>query len=61
MLIFSENFKQFVKFFNNSAKITQQKIALSKNESNAKILSNSKQKQVQPKRQKIYETKIPSE
>ena len=59
MLIFSENFKQFVKFFNNSLKSIQQKIVLSKTESSAKILTNPKQKQVQPKRQKIYETKIP--
>lgn len=59
MLIFSENFKQFVKFFNHSAKTTQQKTALSKTESSAKILTNPKQKIVQPKRQKIYETKIP--
>lgn len=42
MLIFSENFKQFVKFFNNSAKTTQQKTVLSKNESSAKIFQTQK-------------------
>ncbi len=59
MLTFSENFKQFVKFFNNSAKLIEQKTVLSKTESSAKILSNPKQNIVRPKRQKIYETKIP--
>jgi hypothetical protein len=44
MLIFSENFKQFVKFFNNSAKFNEQKTALSKTESSAKILTNPKAK-----------------
>lgn len=39
MLIFSENFKHFVKFFNNSAKIIEQKIVLPEIDSNAKILS----------------------
>lgn len=38
MLIFSENFKQFVKFFNNSAKFTERKIALPETRTNAKIL-----------------------
>ena len=44
MLTFSENFKQFVKFFNNSAKLIEQKTVLSKFESSAKILSNPKAK-----------------
>lgn len=59
MLIFSENFKQFVKFFNNNPKTAEEKTILLKIKSSVKILSDSKQKNINPKRQKIYEAKIP--
>lgn len=59
MLIFSENFKQFVKFFNNSAKITEQKTVLAKTLSNAKILLKFQSKKSFNRNVKKYETKIP--
>ncbi len=51
MLIFSENFKQFVKFFNNSLKSRTLKLICSKIDRRAKILFNPMQNNIHPERQ----------